>query len=119
MSLTAADVAEIMRLVEQSGFDELTLEIDGTKLSLRRGAPREAPLAAAQRPWRRRCRVPGGPAPVATATPRVGRARSRSAGRALAAAGHVLSRAEARRAALRGGRRRRSRRTRSSASSRS
>jgi acetyl-CoA carboxylase biotin carboxyl carrier protein len=26
-----------MRLVEQSGFDELTLEIDGMKLSLRRG----------------------------------------------------------------------------------
>jgi acetyl-CoA carboxylase biotin carboxyl carrier protein len=38
MTLTAADVAEIMRLVEQSGFDELTLEIDGTKISLRRGA---------------------------------------------------------------------------------
>jgi acetyl-CoA carboxylase biotin carboxyl carrier protein len=39
VTLTAADVAEIMRLVEQSGFDELTLEIDGMKLSLRRGAP--------------------------------------------------------------------------------
>lgn len=38
MSLTAADVAEIMRLVEQSGFDELNLELDGTKISLRRGA---------------------------------------------------------------------------------
>jgi acetyl-CoA carboxylase biotin carboxyl carrier protein len=38
MTLTAADVAEIMRLVEQSGFDELNLEIDGTKISLRRGA---------------------------------------------------------------------------------
>ena len=37
MSLTAADVAEIMRLVEQSGFDSLTLEMDGIKLSLRRG----------------------------------------------------------------------------------
>ena len=37
MTLTAADVAEIMRLVEQSGFDELNLEIDGTKISLRRG----------------------------------------------------------------------------------
>ena len=44
MSLTAADVAEIMRLVEQSGFDELTLEIDGMKLSLRRGAPAESVL---------------------------------------------------------------------------
>ena len=41
MTLTAADVAEIMRLVEQSGFDELNLEIDGMKLSLRRGAQGE------------------------------------------------------------------------------
>jgi acetyl-CoA carboxylase biotin carboxyl carrier protein len=41
VSLTAADVAEIMRLVEQSGFDELTLEIDGIKLTLRRGAAAE------------------------------------------------------------------------------
>ena len=48
MSLTAAEVAEIMRLVEQSGFDELTLEIDGTKISLRRGAP--AAIAAAVAP---------------------------------------------------------------------
>jgi acetyl-CoA carboxylase biotin carboxyl carrier protein len=48
MSLTAADVAEIMRLVEQSGFDELNLEINGTKISLRRGSP--APLAAAVQP---------------------------------------------------------------------
>ena len=38
MSLTAADVAEIMRLVEQSSFDELTLEMGGVKLALRRGA---------------------------------------------------------------------------------
>ncbi len=36
MSLTAADIAEIMRLVEQSSFDELTLEMDGLKLTLRR-----------------------------------------------------------------------------------
>ena len=39
MSRTAADVAEIVRLVEQSNFDELTLEMDGIKLCLRRGAP--------------------------------------------------------------------------------
>lgn len=49
MSLTAADVAEIMRLVEASGFDELSLELNGVKLNLRRGAaPAEkspAPLA--------------------------------------------------------------------------
>jgi acetyl-CoA carboxylase biotin carboxyl carrier protein len=46
MSLTAADVAEIMRLVEQSGFDELTLEMEGTKISLRRGAPAGSPAPA-------------------------------------------------------------------------
>jgi acetyl-CoA carboxylase biotin carboxyl carrier protein len=38
VSLTAADVAEIMRLVEESSFDELILEINGVKLSLKRGA---------------------------------------------------------------------------------
>jgi acetyl-CoA carboxylase biotin carboxyl carrier protein len=36
MSLTAADVAEIMRVIEQSKFDELSLEMDGVKLTLRR-----------------------------------------------------------------------------------
>jgi acetyl-CoA carboxylase biotin carboxyl carrier protein len=36
VTLTAADVAEIMRLVEQSTFDELSLEIGGVKLTLRR-----------------------------------------------------------------------------------
>lgn len=45
MSLTAADVAEIMRLVEQSNFDELTLEMEGIKLCLRRGAPTQPPPA--------------------------------------------------------------------------
>jgi acetyl-CoA carboxylase biotin carboxyl carrier protein len=37
VSLTSADVAEIMKLVEQSSFDELTLEMEGIKLTLRRG----------------------------------------------------------------------------------
>jgi acetyl-CoA carboxylase biotin carboxyl carrier protein len=36
VTLTAADVAEIMRLVETSKFDELSLEMDGVKLTLRR-----------------------------------------------------------------------------------
>ena len=46
MTLTAKDVAEISRLLEESGFDELCLELDGLKLTLRRkGAARsEAPL---------------------------------------------------------------------------
>jgi acetyl-CoA carboxylase biotin carboxyl carrier protein len=46
VSLTAAEVAELMRLVEQSGFDELTLEMDGIRLSLRRGAPPASSPAA-------------------------------------------------------------------------
>lgn len=51
MTLTAKDVAEIMRLLEQSSFDSLALEIDGVKLNLQRGsaAPvrQAAPSAAA------------------------------------------------------------------------
>ena len=57
MSLTARDVAEITRLLEESNFDELTLEIDGLKLSLKRssaaqtqagrGSPEANPPAAA------------------------------------------------------------------------
>jgi len=42
--LTAKDVAEITRLLEESSFDELYLELDGMKLSLRRGSA--APDAA-------------------------------------------------------------------------
>lgn len=38
MTLTAKDVEEITRLLEQSSFDELYLELEGVKLSLRRGA---------------------------------------------------------------------------------
>lgn len=38
MTLTAKDVAEITRLLEESNFDELYLELDGLKLSLRRGS---------------------------------------------------------------------------------
>jgi acetyl-CoA carboxylase biotin carboxyl carrier protein len=38
VTLTAQDVAQITRLLEESSFDELYLEIDGLKLSLRRGS---------------------------------------------------------------------------------
>ena len=38
MSLTAADVAEILRLVESSSFDEFSLELDGLKLNFKRAA---------------------------------------------------------------------------------
>jgi acetyl-CoA carboxylase biotin carboxyl carrier protein len=65
VSLTAADLQEIMRLVEDSTFDELLLETNGIKLHLRRGAPTPgaatgafAPVAAA---------VPAPPAAAAAA----------------------------------------------------
>ena len=52
MTLTAKDVAEIMRLLEQSSFDSLSLEIDGVKLHLQRGsaAPARPATAAVPQP---------------------------------------------------------------------
>jgi acetyl-CoA carboxylase biotin carboxyl carrier protein len=47
MSLTAKDVAEILRLLEESSFDELELEAGDLKLSLRRGTDGVAPRVAA------------------------------------------------------------------------
>jgi len=45
LTLTAKDVAEILRILEESSFDELTLEMDGVKLSLQRGVrPTPDPL---------------------------------------------------------------------------
>jgi len=43
LNLTAKDVDEIMKLLEDSSFDSLSLEIDGMKLSLRRGAAATRP----------------------------------------------------------------------------
>jgi acetyl-CoA carboxylase biotin carboxyl carrier protein len=55
MTLTAKDVAEILRLLESSSFDSLSLEMNGVKLNLQRGSAavaREATAgsAAAQPP---------------------------------------------------------------------
>ena len=56
MTLTAKDVAEITRLLEASQFDELTLELDGLKLRVRRngaaggGLPGDEVRPPAQRP---------------------------------------------------------------------
>jgi acetyl-CoA carboxylase biotin carboxyl carrier protein len=68
VSLTAADVAEIMRLVEQSGFDSLTLEMDGIKLSLRRGGSSEAAETA---PGPTQAPTEKAEPPVVTAAPAV------------------------------------------------
>ena len=51
MTLSAAEIAEIMRLIDESSFDELNLEMNGVKLQMRRsgrgpGVP--APEAGAQ-----------------------------------------------------------------------
>ena len=55
MSLTAKDVAEILKVLQDSSFDTLDLELDGVKLQLRRNGaapvqtavPRAAPLPVA------------------------------------------------------------------------
>lgn len=66
MTLTSADVARIMELVEQSAFDELTLEVDGFKLHVaRRGAGGGAAVPAAAAPAPAVSR----PAPAAAASP--------------------------------------------------
>lgn len=72
MPLSAQDVAEITRLLEQSQFDELHLEHEGLKLTLRRrgaaGDPAPAPLAPAAP---RTSAAPGSPrgAPVSAPVP--------------------------------------------------
>ena len=80
MSLTAKDVAEITRLLEESSFDELYLEIDGMKLSLRRGqrvseqgsrSP-PAPVSSTPLPAMPPSRpAPGAPAPPAVPDPNI------------------------------------------------
>jgi acetyl-CoA carboxylase biotin carboxyl carrier protein len=50
VSLTAKDVAEIMRLLEESTFDTLSLEINGMKLNLQRGSPARSNANAAENP---------------------------------------------------------------------
>jgi acetyl-CoA carboxylase biotin carboxyl carrier protein len=64
VSLTAQDVAQITRLLEESNFDELDLELDGLKLSIRRGSsPKVQPVAAGPLP------AAGAPIPAEAADP--------------------------------------------------
>jgi acetyl-CoA carboxylase biotin carboxyl carrier protein len=66
MTLTARDIAEITRLLEDSSFDELDLEIDGLKIHLRRsGAPPPPAPPAAARP----ASPPAAPASAPTEDP--------------------------------------------------
>jgi len=71
VSLTAKDVAEIARLLEDSNFDELDLEIDGFKIHLKRQGAGAAVSAVANEPARtsdgsdRRAPAPAAQPPVA------------------------------------------------------
>lgn len=68
MSLTAKDVEEVMKLLEASRFDRLSLELDGLKLELARdgsraripAAPLLEPAAAAPAPPVRTAAYPEG-----------------------------------------------------------
>lgn len=71
MTLTAKDVAEITRLLEDSSFDELMLELDGLKLTLtRNGAAAATPRPESLSPGK-------GPAAGAVASPAAPTALSR------------------------------------------
>jgi acetyl-CoA carboxylase biotin carboxyl carrier protein len=50
VSLTAKDVAEILRLLEESRFEELSLEMNGVKVQLRRGQGNEGARAESRPP---------------------------------------------------------------------
>lgn len=65
MTLTAKDVAEITRLLEESTFTELTLETEGVKLSLRRGPSSTAPSSGGVAPQALAAPVTGAPAAAA------------------------------------------------------
>ena len=67
MSLTTKDVSEILRLLEESSFDELTLETGDLKLHLRRNAagPATAPVWTERPAQAVTPAVQAAPAPVA------------------------------------------------------
>jgi acetyl-CoA carboxylase biotin carboxyl carrier protein len=79
LTLTAKDVAEIMRILEQSSFNELSLEMDGVKLKLQRGSaspqlPDWQPAAAAppNSPLQPRVKPPSEPGLVEITAPVLG-----------------------------------------------
>lgn len=50
MTLTAKDVAEILRLLDQSNFDSFRLEMNGVKLELRRSSAAPEPASSGSLP---------------------------------------------------------------------
>ncbi len=84
MTLSASDIAEIMKLIDESSFDELNLEMNGLKLQLRRsGRGRIAPAPEAQAPGG--VAQPPTLAPEASAAPAPGPAPVGSGGRDIPA----------------------------------
>ncbi|HEY0745057.1 MAG TPA: acetyl-CoA carboxylase biotin carboxyl carrier protein [Steroidobacteraceae bacterium] len=77
MTLTAAEVAEILRLVEGSAFDELSLELDGLKLNFKRSA--DGTNNIEQRDNASAPAMPA-PAPAAAAAPAARRVAAAAAG---------------------------------------
>jgi acetyl-CoA carboxylase biotin carboxyl carrier protein len=74
MSFTARDIAEITRLLEDSSFDELELEVAGMKIHLRRGeaaVPRAGAPVATVPAAAARAGAPAA-APMAAAAPQQG-----------------------------------------------
>jgi acetyl-CoA carboxylase biotin carboxyl carrier protein len=70
MTLTAKDVAEITRLLEQSNFDELDLEIDGFRIHLtRNGAVSHSTAREAARPATVPAAIPPQPSGASGLTP--------------------------------------------------
>jgi len=65
VSLSAKDVAEILQALEASSFDTLDLEMNGVKVSLRRGTgtPATRPTPSLQQ-----ASTPPAPAPISAAT---------------------------------------------------
>lgn len=77
MSLTARDIAEITRLLEDSSFDELDIEIDGLKIHLRRSGAAAAasapvPATTSTRPAPAMVKAAEDPALVAVRAPLLG-----------------------------------------------
>jgi acetyl-CoA carboxylase biotin carboxyl carrier protein len=79
LTLTAKDVAEIMRILEESSFDELSLEMDGVKLKLQRGSalqqvpdPQPTPAAPANSPLQPQVKPPSEPGLLEVTAPLLG-----------------------------------------------
>ena len=88
MTLTAADVAEILRLVEDSSFDELSLELEGLKLSFKRGESAPGNEERAQQPITA-AKLPA-PAPAPAPAPGAGAGAAATADSAAAVCSPML-----------------------------